>query len=120
MGHYSENRESDLPVQSPVTVERIAGDLAGLLSEIHRGKASIKHDFERVKNSEKVREVSETLQSAGVFGLAGMIPKLQEVIPELAPLYNAMLKAQEVDEKQTQVIVELVKRVEELEGRLNG
>jgi len=119
MGHYSENRESNLPVQSPVTVERIAGDLAGLLSDIHRAKASIRHDVERVVSSEKVREFSDTFRNAGVFGMAGLMPKIPEILPELAPLLKAFEKVHEVDEKQTQVIVELVKRVEELEGRLN-
>jgi len=125
MGHYDEQREQRLKIGNTVlevgeNVERAAGDLPGMLSEMFRAKESIKHDFERVRSSDKVQEFSEKVKHSGTAGLMGLIPKIGELVPEVAPLYNALMKANEVDQLQTKIIMEMAKRIEALEGKVHG
>lgn len=124
MGHYEDQREKAAAINAGVNqvaeVNRVGLNLMQLVSEMGRKKSEAEHHLNRVKDSKKIVEFAEKFKQAGAFGMAGMIHKIPELIPEVAPAFPAIMALNEVANIQMELIAELSKRVEELEGVNRG
>lgn len=128
MNHYERQREQNFQESSGeggcVVMPEVPGDelktLSGLCWEMNRKIQEGQHHIARVVDNENVLELLEKLRNAGATDLMFMIPKIKEALPELAPALpavKALLKAVEI---QNQIINEMVKRIEKLEGGSSG
>lgn len=90
------------------------------LSDKHREITALNREISLivsgVKDNPKLQAFSETIRTAGVFGMMGLVQEIPELLPELAPLAVAFQKMVEVGEKQHALTGEII---EVMEGVLN-
>jgi len=100
--------------------EKTEMSLSEKLWRMKRTREAAQHHLQKVVDSEKLAEFSEKFRKAGALGLAGMLPKIPEILPELAPIFPALKALVEVDALQFEIIEELSKKIEKLEVRHGG
>lgn len=106
MSHYEEQRKEQLPaLVEPVPM---GSDLQRLHDEITQLNTEIAGAVSEVKENQILKEFALTVKNSGAMGLMGMVTKMPEIIPELAPLFPALQKLILVGEKQHQLTGEII------------
>lgn len=115
MSHYQANRKAEaaLNFQEPAKVQEKQPTLQELHDQITGLNAEIAGHIQEVKENPVLGEFLETAKSAGAMGAMGLLPKIPSILPELAPLVEAMKKNVDSGKKQHELTGEIIKRLGE-------
>jgi hypothetical protein len=109
MGHYQELRDAENVPAVPAIVE--GKTLKDLHDEITVLNAEIAGAIDEVKQSQILKEFAQTVKASGAMGLMGLMTKIPDIMPELAPLFPALQKVVLVGEKQHHLTGEIIKQL---------
>lgn len=110
MSHYEELREQE---NALTLVEQVQEkSLQQIHNEITALNAEIAEAITEVKQSQILKEFAETVRVSGAYGLMGLMTKIPDIIPELAPLFPAIQKLVQAGEKQHELTGKIIEKIE--------
>lgn len=68
--------------------------------------------IEQVKNNPALLEFAQAAKDAGSFGVMGMVPKIPALLPELAPVMEALQIYAKASEKMQILMGEMIVKIE--------